>query len=135
VAYINELLRLLPGETNPDFGHPSNVLTRSINPFTGLPVATEEGSVKTVINPDGQGTLSITLSGWTYLYAKYGSGGDDVGALVWYVKGLEEVTIPFPKLSHWSVYNPTTSVPDGGTTVMLLGAALIGLGAIRRKIR
>jgi hypothetical protein len=27
------------------------------------------------------------------------------------------------------------SVPDGGTTLMLLGGALIGLGALRRKIR
>jgi hypothetical protein len=29
----------------------------------------------------------------------------------------------------------TVDVPDGGTTLMLLGGALVGLGALRRKFR
>jgi hypothetical protein len=29
----------------------------------------------------------------------------------------------------------TSSVPDGGTTLVLLGGALTGLGALRRKFR
>jgi hypothetical protein len=37
-------------------------------------------------------------------------------------------------------YAPVTveagaSVPDGGATLMLLGSALVGLGALRRKFR
>ena len=32
-------------------------------------------------------------------------------------------------------YFGTTSVPDGGATLMLLGGALVGLGALRRKFR
>jgi hypothetical protein len=35
-------------------------------------------------------------------------------------------------LSGYMLYNPT-SVPDGGMTLMLLGGALVGLGALRRK--
>jgi hypothetical protein len=31
--------------------------------------------------------------------------------------------------------NPSGSVPDGGTTLVLLGGALTGLGALRRKFR
>jgi hypothetical protein len=30
--------------------------------------------------------------------------------------------------------NPPRGVPDGGTTVLMLGAALSGLGLIRRKL-
>ena len=40
--------------------------------------------------------------------------------------------------SDWFKSNPTTpndtpAVPDGGTTVILLGVALLGMGALRRK--
>jgi len=35
-------------------------------------------------------------------------------------------------LSGWTLYGGTTTVPDGGTTVMLLGAALGALGIARR---
>jgi len=39
-------------------------------------------------------------------------------------------------LSHLTVFCcPGTSVPDGGTTVMLLGLALSGLGAARRYLK
>ena len=40
-------------------------------------------------------------------------------------------------ISHVSIYasgTPSTPVPDGGTTVMLLGSALAGLGALRRFV-
>jgi hypothetical protein len=38
-------------------------------------------------------------------------------------------------LSHFSLYKSTTSVPDGGVTLMLLGGALVGLETLRRKFR
>jgi hypothetical protein len=36
-------------------------------------------------------------------------------------------------MTHWDLLNPTTA-PDGGTTVMLLGAALGALGMVRRYL-
>jgi hypothetical protein len=34
-----------------------------------------------------------------------------------------------------SYVNDGVKVPDGGMTLMLLGGALVGLGALRRKFR
>jgi hypothetical protein len=36
-------------------------------------------------------------------------------------------------MTHWTLLNPT-GVPDGGTTVMLLGAALGAMGVVRRYL-
>jgi len=38
-------------------------------------------------------------------------------------------------LSFYSFYDPPTQVPDGGTTLLLLGATLTCVGLIRRKLR
>jgi len=38
-------------------------------------------------------------------------------------------------MTGWSLLNPTGQVPDGGTTVMLLGAALGALGMARRYLK
>ncbi len=38
-------------------------------------------------------------------------------------------------LSGWILFGPTGTVPDGGTTVMLLGTALGALGMARRFLR
>jgi VPDSG-CTERM motif len=40
------------------------------------------------------------------------------------------------KMTHWTLLNPTggQGVPDGGATVMLLGAALGTLGVVRRYL-
>jgi len=35
-------------------------------------------------------------------------------------------------MTGWSLLNPTGTVPDGGTTVMLLGIAFGALGMARR---
>ena len=56
-------------------------------------------------------------------------------AEVWYVGNLSGViTIPGDGLSGWTLFGPgiAGAVPDGGTTVMLLGAALGVLGVARR---
>ena len=66
------------------------------------------------------------------------SGGT---AEVWYVGDLNgTITIPGVKgqygLSGWTLFGPGgQGVPDGGTTVMLLGAALSALGMARRYIK
>lgn len=38
-------------------------------------------------------------------------------------------------MTSWTLLNPTTEeVPDGGTTLSLLGGAVLALGALRRKV-
>ena len=71
--------------------------------------------------------------------------GVDPGDTIWAVGGIN-----YKGLQHWypdtfpgvnytgsyaSVPVEAGSVPDGGTTLVLLGGALTGLGALRRKFR
>ena len=78
---------------------------------------------------------------FTYLIAKY-DGQNDLSE-VWNISGLTgTITIPGNGplgygLSGWRLFNPggTPGVPDGGTTVMLLGAALGALGMARRFLK
>lgn len=87
---------------------------------------------------DVSGTYNIT--GALYIYAYYGNGavdpngpgsGDD--GQLWYVGNLSgNVSIPTKGLSHVTIAGGTT-VPDAGTTLVLLGGSLIGLGALRRR--
>jgi hypothetical protein len=41
----------------------------------------------------------------------------------------------FFRMTGWTLLNPTGSVPDGGTTVMLLGMAFGALGMARRFLK
>ena len=72
----------------------------------------------------------------SYLWAKYDGPNDK--AEVWYVGDLSGIiTIPASDngygLSGWTLFGPgVPGVPDGGTTAMLLGAALGALGMARR---
>jgi hypothetical protein len=38
-------------------------------------------------------------------------------------------------LSHWALFDPKTTVPDGGLTVGLLGMAIAAMGFVGRKIK
>jgi hypothetical protein len=88
-------------------------------------------------------TTNVDLgSGYLYLAAKY--DGPNYGAEIWYVGGLTgPITVPATGggygLSFVYLYNPGStpppSVPDSGSTVMLLGTVLSGLGAARRFIK
>jgi hypothetical protein len=86
-------------------------------------------------------STSINLgAGGTYLYlfAKY--DGPNQGSVVWYVGDLSGL-IDIPAdwngygLSGWTLFGSAGSVPDGGTTAMLLGAALGALGMARRFLK
>ena len=92
------------------------------------------------VNSVGMGnTYSWSTAGtYTYLFAKY--DGPNQGSVVWYVGNLTSFTIPTDwngyGLSGWTLFTGSgSSVPDGGTTVMLLGAALGALGVARRYLR
>jgi hypothetical protein len=136
--YINFMITLSLGASVPhDFGGAEGMqkITRTTNTFANLPTASATGAVT------GTGiTIDLNLYGtFTYLFAKY-DGQRDISE-VWYIGGLTgQITIPLlgPKghaLSGWILFGPTGgSVPDGGATVMLLGAALGALGVVRRYL-
>jgi hypothetical protein len=102
-----------------------------------LPAATLVGSSGQIDTPSGPTSIDIDITGWTYIKLKWDGMdqfyfvGDETGVLTF------DSTVFNPKsgaplgLSHYVLYNPT-GVPDGGTTVMLLGAALGALGMARR---
>jgi hypothetical protein len=90
------------------------------------------------------GTTSINLGSglYSYLFAKY--DGRNAGSVVWYVGNLSGI-INIPSewvinnhgygLSGWTLFGPGGQVvPDGGATIMLLGAALGALGMARRYL-
>jgi hypothetical protein len=142
-AWINEL-RVMALNSNKPFtfaGH-TNQLYRSGN-FTS-PFAPTPGAVlaSQTFSNNQDPTITIDLSnysGYTYLFAKYDQ--QNAGSEVWYVGDLTGViTIPGfwsngqYGISGWILFGGGTGVPDGGTTAMLLGAALSVLGMARRYL-
>jgi len=143
-------------------GDPNNPLySRSFNSFSPLPPATATGAYAATGFSGGTGNVDINLDvlgTFTYLVAAY--DGKNSGVAVWDIAGLtgtitiwgfakpEVVNGQFTgnllgsdvaqkgyfRLTGYTLLNPTTggSVPDGGATVMLLGAALGALGMARR---
>jgi hypothetical protein len=133
--YVNTLISLAPGTTG--FPADGQIYNRSLaNPGPGFP-----NYPTAVFDHNGTGT-SVDLGNGTlysYLFAKY--DGPNAGSEVWYVGGISGViTIPGfglagqnYALSGWTLFGPgVPGVPDGGTTVMLLGTALGALGMARR---
>jgi hypothetical protein len=134
--YVNHLIGMALGTHDQAFG---NDFFRSNNSFSPLPQAVLAGLVSGTST-----TINLGSGLYTYLFANYsvqGRQGDGVGsnfAEVWYVGNLSGViTIPGTGLSEWMLFGPgiAGAVPDGGTTVMLLGAALGVLGIGRRFLR
>jgi hypothetical protein len=130
--YVNTMIGLaLGGSTHVIAGGRDNLVTRSNHAFGPLPTA--------VFALTGHGTtIDLGTGLYSYLFAKY--DGPNFGAEVWYVGKLSGIiTIPATaggyRLSLWKLFGPGVAVPDGGTTVMLLGAALVALGMARRFLK
>jgi hypothetical protein len=130
--YVNFMIGLSLGSS----GHviineEDNLITRSNNNFGALPGDVTVSLIGTsmMINLGKQAT-------YDYLLANY--NGPNGGAEVWYVGDLSRSIIIAPNLgqsslSGWALFTGgPQSVPDGGATVMLLGAALIALSVMRR---
>jgi hypothetical protein len=131
LTYVNHLIGMALGTSDKADGQ---TYFRSNNSFGQLPQAVLAGNVNgtsTTINLGAAGT-------YTYLFAKY--DGPNYGSEVWYVGDLSGIiTIPATAgrygLSGWTLFGPgVPGVPDGGTTAMLLGAALGALGMARRYL-
>jgi hypothetical protein len=127
-TYVNHLIGMACGA----FDIANNQLYfRSNNSFGSLPNAVWAlNGAGTTINLGAGGT-------YTYLFASYAG----LGAEVWYVGDLHGViTIPrifnLCGLTKWTLFGPGgQGVPDGGTTVMLLGTAIGMLGMARRYMK
>jgi hypothetical protein len=135
--YVNFMIGLAPGGSGHVIIGPHDVLvTRSLNDFGPLPSPA-------TLALRGTGTtidLGATAGVFDYLFAHYGGPGGGT-AEVWFVGNLSGIiTIPATGfggygLSGWALFTaPGGAVPDGGATVMLLGAGLCVLGIARRYI-
>jgi len=131
--YVNFMIGLSLGGSGHVIIGPHNILvTRSTNDFGQLP-----GPATLALRGTGT-TVNLGLTGGTYdyLFAHYGGPGGGF-AEVWDVGNLSgSISIPSTGLGHglsgWALFTaPGGAVPDGGTTVMLLGAALGALGVVR----
>jgi len=133
-SYINFMIKHAAGGPY-TFGNETMFRTSNFQPPGTLPLATAVGTVS-----GGGTTINLgPLGGFTYLFAKY--DGQNDYSQVWYIAGITgTITIPAfgpggYGLSGWILFGPTGGgVPDGGTTVMLLGAALGALGMARRYL-
>jgi hypothetical protein len=146
----NALLAMgLGGQTS---GTP--IYSRSFNNFGSLPPATSAGAVPVTGILDGSSPVTVNLgTGYQYLVVAY--DGPNGGVAVFNVAGLTGTIDLYRyakprangnllgsnvaqqgyfKMTGYTLLNPT-GVPDGGTTVMLLGAALGALGITRRFLR
>lgn len=133
-TYVNYMITLAPGGSGTFSGM---TFTRTNNVFSNLPNADAN-----IIAQGTTTTINLGAGGvYTYLFAKY--DGQNDFSQVWYVGNLSgTLTIPADGplghgLSGWILFGPGTpgGVPDGGTTAMLLGAALGALGMTRRFLK
>jgi hypothetical protein len=132
LTYVNHLIGMALGTSDKADGQ---TYFRSNNSFSQLPQAVLAGHVNGTST-----TIDLGAGGlYTYLFAKY--DGPNYGSEVWYVGDLSGIiTIPATAgrygLSGWTLFGPgVPGVPDGGTTAMLLGAALGALGVARRVLK
>jgi hypothetical protein len=140
---INYLLGMTPSDTDTNVALPPNpptytyTLARSANQCTslgGCTAITEPNSGK-INYQDPTDPVTVDTGDSLYLLAKMGNK-----SYVWYVGNVDSVEVPDTLgakgtgLSHVTLFGGTTSVPDGGTTLGLLGLGMMGLGYLRRRM-
>ena len=126
-TWLNGLITTYNGANDPDLPSPAT-LTFDSNVHPIMPGY-----------PGNTGTaIAMPMGTYEYLFLKWG-GGFQAGSFGAYYIGGTTGTWTFNSpnnrdLSGYRLYDAGTppSVPDGGTGVMLLGAALGALGLIRR---
>jgi len=136
------------GQTGGEPASPGDELTRLDNQISmydeehdaNLPAGTLTGSPGQV---SGSGTaITLNVTGWDYILLKWADTDQ------FYYLGTTTGNVTFDStvfnnndqpqaLSHYEFFDPVAnpSVPDGGSTVMLLGAAMSGLGLVVRRLK
>lgn len=152
LAMANQLISMAINATfigiGQNVGDKNVTYTRTANTFGFATPQTQMPSASgTIVDGGGRTVSQITLtgSGAYYLVAKY--DGPNGGAEVWDISGLSTgdiINLPSTAWGHgmtgYALFGgeeasiPPQSIPDGGATVLLLGAALSGLGLLRRKL-
>ncbi|MEY3608628.1 MAG: hypothetical protein RLZZ447_1416 [Verrucomicrobiota bacterium] len=129
LSWLNDLITTYNGENTPALPSPA---TLSFDSNEDAPMAGY---------PDNTGTaIAMPMGTYEYLVLKWGGGFTPGAFSAYYIGGMTGTwTFNSPNdrdLSGYRLYDADTppSVPDGGTGVMLLGAALGLLGLIRRWI-
>ena len=135
MGYINNLTPLAANSSTVIGG---DTYTRTANTFSGLGQAFLTG-----YSDFGSAPTSVDLgTGYEYLSAHYGN----YGQYIWNVTGLTGIiTIQNPApaangggLSTVYTFNgsgSSASVPDAGSTVLMLGVALSGLSLVSRRFK
>ncbi len=131
LAYVNHLVGMALGASEQANGQK---YARSNNAF-GSP---SQAGLAGLVNGTGT-TINLGSGGlYSYLFATYNTPNN--ASEVWYVGNLSGIiTIPSKTngnaLSGWTLFATAESIPDGGATMMLLGAALVALGVVRRHLK
>jgi hypothetical protein len=147
----NNLLAMAAGSQTGTWGDTNNPLY-SRTTWPGGPAATDVGAESSGAISDGGATITITLT-QTFHYLVLAYDGKNSGVAVFDVSSLavgDQIVVaryaspanPVQGdlvqntkylMTHWDLLNPGgNNVPDGGSTVMLLGAAFGALGLARR---
>jgi hypothetical protein len=157
VLMTNQLVGMTLGQQgNFTVNGTTSLYSRSFNNFGSPPAAIAAGAVTGTGIQDGTTPVTVSLgTGFTYLVVAY--DGPNGSVAVFNVAGLtgsvdlyryaardgttgnligsNSAAQGFFRMTGWTLLNPTGAVPDGGTTAMLLGAALGGLGVVRRFLK
>ena len=98
------------------------------------------GDSAKIEQPEGQ---ELTVTGFDYVLAKY--AGQKAGYVLFYLPVFGNTIPTTPdnfwtttgryEISHLTRFNGTTTVPDGGATLGLLGLSLLGLSYVRRRLQ
>lgn len=129
--WLNEVIGMAIGTTQASTNPAGETLTRSTNNFGTLPTAT--GGVKVESN------ANRTVGSNAYALGKYGAGGTTKETHVWYIGNLNSGDVINMNgarngLSHTTLFGgQSTTVPDSGATLALLGFSLAGLGFLKRR--
>jgi len=133
LIYAQHLLDMVGlGAEDSAFSAPNVYMTSTIFDYSGtlvLGIKNETGGF-------------VVPAGWDYVFAKY--DGPNAGYIFYHLPTWGSQTIPqYPyafwgrggdyELSHFTTFN-RSSVPDGGSAALLLGAALMGLAGFRRML-
>jgi hypothetical protein len=106
-----------------------------------LAAAVLAGAFKVDASSDGITSIDIDITGFAYIKLAWDGKdqfyfvGDETGVQTFDSTVFNQNNQP-QALSHYALFNPGgNGVPDGGSTVALLGVALGGIEAMRRMIR